>query len=132
MEVRIGRRRALLLAGDAELPDAQSSIRLLARYDCYVLGCYPRQSVVPKTVATRLRAHPRGRFEVAAGHWTLLIDGVVAGMWEPLEQGDQLEVRVEPFVKLTAGQKRELEREAARLGRFLGTEARLALDPLQA
>lgn len=130
-EVRVGdRRRAWQLSGDTAPAGPLRGVRLLPKYDAYVLGSYPRETVVPKHVSDRLRAHPRGRFEVAAGHWTLLVDGVVAGMWERREGPDGVEVRVEPFLDLTRPQLDELEREAHRVGEFVGTDARLAIGAL--
>ena len=129
-EVVVESRRALVLVGEAgpreELPPTAPPVRLLPKYDCYLLGSYPRERVVPKEAAARLRAHPRGRFEVAAGHWTLLVGGVVAGMWER-RNGI---VRVEPFVDLSSAQIAELEVEAARIGRFLGVDTELSVGPL--
>jgi DNA glycosylase AlkZ-like len=45
---------------------------------------------------------------------TFLIDGRVAGSWR-FENG---KVELDPFERLAAGQRRELEREAKRLAEF--------------
>ncbi|MFN2469765.1 MAG: winged helix DNA-binding domain-containing protein [Gaiellaceae bacterium] len=124
-EVRIERRRAQQLAGD-EFPDPGASVRLLPKYDCYVLGCYPRESIVPIPVRDALRAHPRGRFESASGHWVLVVDGLVAGMWE--RQGK--EIRIDAFTRLSRGQQRQAEEDAARIGAFLGLDASISFAPL--
>lgn len=61
--------------------EQRGSLRLLPSYDCYVLGCGPREWVVPQAARTRVSTDGRGRFEGATALPVLLIDGV-AGMWE--------------------------------------------------
>lgn len=127
VEVAVGRRRCVALRDDP-FPDEGGDlpVRLLPKYDCYVLGSYPRETAVPKEVGPRLRAHPRGRYEGAAGHSTLLVDGVVAGVWE--RRGDV--VRVEPYRELDARLRAGLEAEVVRLASFDATPAELSIGPL--
>jgi hypothetical protein len=126
VEVLVGRRRCLALAGDADAVAPPPPVRLLPKYDCYVLGSYPRETAVPKEHLPGLRAHPRGRYESAAGHHTLLVDGLVAGIWERRDAG----IRVEPFVDLSAAESAALAAEAARVAAFHGVPAMLSLGPL--
>jgi hypothetical protein len=60
----------------------------------------------------------------------LLVDGVVAGMWERHTRGKRTELKVESFVQLTPSQREQLDAEAARVGRFFGAEVSLTLGPL--
>jgi hypothetical protein len=60
----------------------------------------------------------------------LLVDGVIAGMWEWRRRGRRIALRVEPFDEFTAAQRQQLEAEAARIGEFLGADAELALGTL--
>lgn len=131
-EVDLAGYRAWMLATDArEEWEAQfGSLRLLAQYDCYILGCGPRERIVPDAARIRVSTHGRGRFEGATALPVLLIDGVVAGMWERRKRGSRIELRVEPFSQLAPLQHRQLEAEAARLGAFLEMEVALSLGAL--
>jgi uncharacterized protein YcaQ len=133
-EVDFAGRRAWMLAADAAAPDVPAPetgvVRLLPQYDCYVLGCGPRERVVPPAVRARAATHGRGKFEGATGLPVLLIDGVVAGLWERRPQGKRLAVRVEPLVPLTRTQEAQVGTEAARLAAFLDTPVDLTLGAL--
>ncbi len=131
-EVTVDGRRAWMLATDAqqEWESEPGLLRLLPQYDGYVLGCGPRDRVVPVAARKRVSTHGRGRFEGAVGLSVLLIDGVVAGIWERRKLGRRIELRVEPFGQLTASQHQQLEAEAARIRTFLGVEVLLSLGTL--
>ena len=131
--VAVEGQRAWLLAADSAAPwePLDGSVRLLPQYDCYVLGGrFGRDRIVPEAARDRVFAYKNGRFEGAAGLPVLLIDGVVAGIWERRKRGGRIEIRVEPFAPLTAAQRRQLQAEAARVGEFLGAEAVLSLGSL--
>ncbi|HEX8220470.1 MAG TPA: winged helix DNA-binding domain-containing protein [Chloroflexia bacterium] len=131
-EVEVDGHRAWILASDTShtWPSGEGSLRLLPQYDCYVLGAVPRDRVVPEAARKRIAAHGRGRFEGAVGLPVLLVDGVVAGMWERHTRGKRTELKVESFVQLTPSQREQLDAEAARVGRFFGAEVSLTLGPL--
>lgn len=134
-EVEFIGRRAWLLASDAR-DDPQeadeSSLWLLPQYDCYLLGCGPRERTVPEVARPRVNTYGRGRFESATGLPVLLLDGAVAGIWERRKQGKANALRVETFVALTAQQHEQLEAEAVRIGAFLGVNMALSLGVLGA
>ena len=97
-------------------------VRLLGRFDDYLLGWRDRELVLDPRFATRIQA---------GGGWihpAVVVDGRVAGTWRSRRAGDRLEVTVEPFGRLPAGARPGLDAEAADLGRFLGAEAVLGLD----
>ena len=97
-------------------------VRLLGRFDDYLLGWRDRELVLDPRFATRIQA---------GGGWihpAVVVDGRVAGTWRSRRAGGRLEVTVEPFGRLPAGARPGLEAEAADLGRFLGAEAVLGLD----
>ncbi|HEU4782016.1 MAG TPA: crosslink repair DNA glycosylase YcaQ family protein, partial [Ktedonobacterales bacterium] len=131
-------RRAWLLAADTrddgqEVGELSScALWLLPQYDCYLLGCGPRERIVPEMARPRVNTYGRGRFESATGLPVLLIDGAVAGIWERRKQGKTTELRVESFVELSARQHGQLEAEAARIGAFLGVSLTLSLGVLGA
>jgi hypothetical protein len=102
-------------------------LRLLPEYDCYVMGFRERDHLVPETVRDLVKRHNRGRYEGIAGVPTLVIDGVVAGIWSRAKRGKRVEITVEPARKLTRDERRALGDEAERIGRFLGVESILRL-----
>jgi Winged helix DNA-binding domain len=58
---------------------------------------------------------------------SLLVDGRVLGTWRQQRLRDRLAVEVEPFEPLDRALLPGIEAEAADLGRFLGTEATVAV-----
>jgi len=97
-------------------------VRLLGRFDDYLLGWRDRELVLDARFASRIQA---------GGGWihpAVVVDGRVAGTWRWRRAGGRLEVAVEPFGRLPAGARPGLEAEAAGLGRFLGADAVLRLD----
>jgi hypothetical protein len=126
-EVDVDGRTALVLSGDLDVPKAQSSVRLLAEYDVYVMGFRERDQLVPEAVRAQVAAHGRGRYEGPAGVRFLLVDGVTAGLWERKKRGKRIELGVEPSKRLTRSQRAALEVEARRIGDFLGVEPDLTI-----
>jgi hypothetical protein len=100
-------------------------VRLLARYDPYLLGSNPRESAVPDAVRPRIRETGRGRFEGATGVDTVLIDGLVAGLWQRRQVDGGSDVVVETITELPRGRRRELQaavREVGELRRRAGSD----------
>lgn len=106
------------LGGD--LPE-EANLRLLPRYDTYLLGYRDRDLSVPAAYARKI--HPGGGFL----HPAVLVDGLAAGTWRLVRQEGRLNVIVEPFEPLKGELVRRLEAEVDELGRFLDVEARLEL-----
>ena len=106
------------------------SVRLLPQYDAYVMGTRPRERIVPDAVRARIRTFKRGRWEGAAGVPLLLVDGVVAGVWDRRARHGRIAITVEPVLRLTARQRLLLAAEARRVGRFLGRDADLEIGPI--
>ena len=131
-EVNVEGHRAWVLAGDADATRQKEagSLRLLPQYDCYVLGAVPRDRLVPEEARKRIASYGRGRFEGAVGLPVLLVDGVVAGMWERRARSKRIELKVETFIQLTPSQSEQLKAEAQQVGTFLGAEVSLALGSL--
>ena len=129
--MKIERRRAWILASDAKSAwDAvEGSVRLVPQYDCYILGSYPREPIVPDDFKAFLRTLKRATYEGAVGLPLLLIDGVVSGIWQRRQRARVLDIRVSPIVSLTARHRKFLDAEAARIGAFLGTQVNLATGP---
>ena len=112
-EVRVEGKRAWLLRGDdAHFDRDPASIRLLPRYDVYVIGFRPREPLVPEPVKERIKQDPKGRWETVTGIPPLIVDGVVTGLWRRSESG---ELEVEHVLPLPRGRKRELAAAVARV-----------------
>jgi hypothetical protein len=58
----------------------------------------------------------------------LLIDGVVAGVWQQKRQGRRLAVTVEPLEPLNARRLRDLDDQVARLGEITGLRPEMVVD----
>ena len=102
---------------DAKVPRSgrgRPCVRLLYRFDEYLLGWRGRDLVLSPRFARRIQA---------GGGWihpAVVVDGRVVGTWRLAPKtGDRLTVTVEPFEPLD-GALPGLEAEAADLGRFLG------------
>jgi hypothetical protein len=112
--------------GDIQQPQLRKRppgpLRLLAEYDCYVMGFREREHLVPEPVRELVKRHNRGRYEGTAGVPTLVLDGVVAGIWRREKRGRRIEISVEPARRLSGQERRALEGEAERIGRFLGVD----------
>jgi hypothetical protein len=106
-------------APPARSPTGDPVVRLLGRFDDYLLGWRGRDLVLDARFARR----------VQAGGWVhpvVVVDGRVAGTWRARRAGGRLEVAVEPFAgRLPPRARPGLEAEAADLGRFLAVETRL-------
>ena len=124
-EVDVEGRRAYVLAGDGEFPDAQQAVRLLPEYDVYIMGFREREHLVPARVRAQVAAHGRGRYEGPAGVRFLLANGVTAGLWERKKLPKRIEITVASVRRF---RRTELEREVERYGAFLGLEPVLRVE----
>lgn len=125
LEVRIEGEPAWMLKEQAawldESPPAAPAVRLLPRYDTYLLGYKNRNLAVAPEHARRV--HPGG----GVIHATVLVNGQAAGNWRTERRKENLIVIVEPFGEVTAEVKELLEQEAKDVGRFLGMDGVLRL-----
>jgi len=127
-EVEVEGYRCYLLGEDADTTNAGADFavelppRLLPHFDCYVIGCHPRDRLLP--AAWKERVPPR---TTPSQLPVLLVDGTVAGLWERKAKGKEVEVRVEPFASLDKRQRALLDEEVARIGMVLGVEAHLTI-----
>jgi hypothetical protein len=90
-------------------PDTPAPVRFLPKWDNVLLAWADRTRVLPDAYRKTV-IKPNG--DVAQ---TFLVDGVVAGIWRV----DEGRVVLEPFERLSAAARREVEDEAARLEAFL-------------
>jgi Winged helix DNA-binding domain len=106
-----------------QLPSAEhradgTHAHLLPQFDSYMVGCHPREHLIPGVAAERL-----GPRDTAAMFNVLLVDGVVSGLWERKRSSKLLEVRVDAFSKLSTAQWDQVVAQAERMAAFLGREA---------
>jgi len=75
--------------------------------------------VSPRDFAPWFLMKPEAAVDLAGSLPVLLVDGVVAGIWERRRSGRRFDLRVEPFVRLSAGQREVVSTRAARIGEIL-------------
>jgi Winged helix DNA-binding domain len=108
-------RRAKLAAGDEPAP-----VRFLPKWDTSILGYAPpeRRRILPerhrKTVI-------KVNGDVAQ---TILVDGLIAGIWEIERARGGATLHLSPFGRLARDSRAELEDEGERLLRFVDPDAR--------
>jgi hypothetical protein len=102
-----------------ELHASTPIVRLLPRFDIYLLGYQKRDLAVPFLYAKRVNAGG------GIVHPTVLVDGRVVGTWKSRREKKQEVVMVEPFEQLEVGIEVELEAEVEDIARFLGESMRL-------
>ena len=127
-EIGVGGRRSFVLAGDRSFPAASAQVRLLPEYDVYVMGFRDREQLVPEQVRELIASHGRGRYEGPAATRLVLVDGVAAGLWERKKRGKQIDLQVRLARRLGETARAELQREAERIGSFLGLEPVLGVE----
>ncbi len=97
-------------------------VRLLPRFDTYLLGYANRSLAVAPPHARRI--HPGGGIINAA----LLVDGQARGVWQAKRLKSRYEIHIDPFEPIPPDLLPLLEAEAGDLGRFLETTAVLSID----
>jgi hypothetical protein len=127
-EVHVADRACFVLGGDRSFAEPRHQVRLLPEYDAYVMGFRERDELVPQPVRDLVAGHGRGRYEGPAGVRFVLVDGIAAGLWERRKRGKRLELDVRLARRIPKADREELEKEAERLGAFLGLEPVLTID----
>jgi hypothetical protein len=105
--------------GDAAIHDEPPrGLRLLPYFDTYAYAVgNDRRRLNPGLAATRAK----GNFQV------LLVDGVVGGLWHQKRSGRRVAVTVEPFVRLTAARRGQLDEQVDRIGKILDATPELTI-----
>ena len=119
--VDVGREHAWVLQEDLDelvrTETAPGPARLLPFFDAFLLGHLGRSHLLPATHLGRVY-RPQG--------WvapTILVDGIVRGVWEHTVDARRLRVRIRPFQRLARSEVAELRSEASALGRFLDVQS---------
>ena len=109
--------RTFVLPGTTFPEEAPRGVRLLAHYDVYVIACHPRDHLIPEQkAAIFLRGAGPPRAPRRRSRRRRL---------ERTQRGRRVEIRVEPFGRLTRAQSEELADDAERVARTHGGEAEL-------
>jgi len=129
MEVEVAGSPAWMLKTSAawldELAAHTPIVRLLPRFDIYLLGYQNRDLAVPRQHAKRINAGG------GIVHPALLVDGRAIGTWKSRRQKNHVDVMVEPFDPLAPELHPGLEAEVTDLSRFLGLKTTLhVMTPL--
>ena len=117
VDVSVEGHPALLLAEDAKALETAGTARrarLLAGFDPYVVGFFPREGLVEPELLPRVSR--------TAG-WispVVVVGGEIVGVWKHTLRKGAMEITVEPFAKLGAARVRELSADADRLAAALG------------
>jgi hypothetical protein len=109
----------IALLNSYDQPGLAPVVRLLPRYDTYLLGYQKRDLTMSPLYVRRVNA---GGGIVPP---TLLVDGQVPGTWKNKRLKSRLDVIVEPFELLTPEVLLALEAEIRDMARFLSEEVRL-------
>jgi hypothetical protein len=113
---------AWMVASDTATQHNVDSVLLLPYFDAYTVGCHPRRLLFPGVAADRAMNHGgAGNFAV------LLVDGTVAGIWHHRLSGRRVRIVVEPFRRLTAAGRRELDEQVARVSDILEAKPELTI-----
>ena len=121
MEVEVGGSPAWMLKTRAawldELATPTAIVRLLPRFDVYLLGYQNRDLSVPPQQAKRINA--------GGGllNPTVLVDGRAVGTWKSKRLKSRLDIHVELFGQLAPEALPGLEAEVTDIARFLGVNA---------
>jgi hypothetical protein len=109
--------RTLLDLVDAPRPSEEvpAPARLLPMWDSVLLAYHDRTRVI--SYEDRLRLISRNGDVLP----TFLVDGVVTGFWWAERDGAGTRIALEPFRRLTAGERRAIDAEAGRLAAFVGS-----------
>ncbi|HEX4018527.1 MAG TPA: winged helix DNA-binding domain-containing protein [Frankiaceae bacterium] len=99
-------------------PVDSPAVRLLPRYDDYLLGWRDRELILDP--AHRRAIHPGGGTLNAA----LTIDGIVRGTWRLQGRPGKHALHVTPFAAVTKAERSLIAREVTDIGRFLDEQVR--------
>lgn len=130
-EVTVEGSRAWTTTGDvggsgSRPGDPARDVLLLPHFDAFAVGSQPRELLFPGAARQRAlsRSGQAGNFPV------LLVDGVVAGVWQQKRTGRAVAITVEPLRPLTARRQRQLAEQADRMGEILRARPTLTIGTL--
>ncbi|MEU7580068.1 winged helix DNA-binding domain-containing protein [Streptomyces sp. NPDC041068] len=124
-EVSVDGEPGWVSAGDTTFGDPARGVLLLPHFDAFVVGSQPRELLFPGNAWDRALARGQaGNFPV------LMVDGVVAGVWQQKKTGKSVAITVEPFRALAARQRKLLDEQVQRIGAVLEARPTLTIGPI--
>ena len=115
------------LPAGSSLRSCTPPVRLVPHFDAYLIGCHPRPRVFPGVASTRALSGG------AAGPVpALIIDGVVAGVWQHRRTGGKVAVTVEPFAPLRRRTLAAVEAQVERIGEIMQARPTLTIGEVTA
>lgn len=109
-----------------------ANVQLLPHFDSYLVGCRPRDVLVPPPVLARVADRGLERYDLHSPLPILLVDGEVAGLWRRTARTRSVTIRVEPLVALTPAIRRAIETAVERVGSVLERTAELEIGTVEA
>ena len=125
VEVKLGNTSAWMLKKNMswlDSPPDQQVVRLLPRYDTYLLGYTDRTFMVPETYVKRI--HPGGGLI----HQTVILNGQAIATWRTQQKKDHKIIIIEPFEPIDPALKPAFEVEANDIARFLESPTQLQFE----
>lgn len=99
-------------------------IKMLPRYDTYLMGYANRDLLIDRAMKTRLIPGNNGVINAS-----IVEDGWVSGTWKIVRTRKQVEIHVFPFSDILPRNKELIEVEVEDIGRFLGEDTSLVFHP---
>ncbi len=125
VEVAAADTKVLVRRADLEMldhVDPSTSVRLLPAFDPYTLSLEKQAEPLLPLARRPLVSRTAGWISQV-----VLVGGAVAGTWTHAVKKDRLAIEVAPWRRLTAAEQRGIDKEAARIGAFLGAEPEVAI-----
>jgi len=113
-------------------PGAGSSVVLLPHFDVYLVGSRPRDELVPPALQVAVAARGLKRYDLHATVPVLVVDGLVAGLWQRTLRARTVTIRVEPLVDGTSALRQGIAKAAERIGAIVEREPTVELGPVEA
>ena len=100
----------------------EQRVRLLPRYDSYLLGHQSRAFMVEDEFAKQV--HPGGGLIRTC----VIVDGQAVASWQLVRKRDHVVIQLQPYAKLDAHLIHKIEAQVQDIGRFLNQEAQLLIE----
>ena len=127
-DVEVGGVRALAREADLEAIEAarprKGFVRLLGGFDPLIVGAGLRDQLIP---AAHLKRVSRTAGWISP---VVLLDGVVAGVWDAARRGGTLNVTIEPFSEPGKRRRASMTAAAMEIGRAQGLRTSVELGPV--